>query len=167
MPHIWLHIKQIQKFSLYKSCYTNKNKFCGERQFYVCLCIYILKCYNIFFNLSFHISPSVNNNLKSILKVGLEINPLQLSDAGVYGVKLENPLGEDSSEGKLNVRKVFQPPRFTQKFTDLQQVRIYSTYSYMFILINASNSALRQYTLYLQKVIHFGVKYSITIFKTQ
>ncbi|CAH2103000.1 unnamed protein product [Euphydryas editha] len=55
-------------------------------------------------------------------KVGLEINPLELPDAGVYSVKLVNPLGEDSSEGKINVRKVFQPPRFTQKFTDLQQL---------------------------------------------
>ncbi|XP_045774450.1 obscurin isoform X4 [Maniola jurtina] len=55
-------------------------------------------------------------------RVGLEINPLELSDAGVYGVKLVNPLGEDSTEGKINVRKVFQPPRFTQKFTDLQQL---------------------------------------------
>ncbi|XP_039752215.1 obscurin-like isoform X4 [Pararge aegeria] len=55
-------------------------------------------------------------------RVGLEINPLELPDAGVYAVKLVNPLGEDSTEGKLNVRKVFQPPRFTQKFTDLQQL---------------------------------------------
>ncbi|XP_034830933.2 obscurin isoform X5 [Maniola hyperantus] len=55
-------------------------------------------------------------------RVGLEINPLELPDAGVYGVKLVNPLGEDSTEGKINVRKVFQPPRFTQKFTDLQQL---------------------------------------------
>ncbi|XP_023945004.2 obscurin isoform X3 [Bicyclus anynana] len=55
-------------------------------------------------------------------RVGLEINPLELPDAGVYSVKLVNPLGEDSTEGKLNVRKVFQPPRFTQKFTDLQQL---------------------------------------------
>ncbi|XP_046962519.1 obscurin isoform X2 [Vanessa cardui] len=55
-------------------------------------------------------------------KVSLEINSLELPDAGVYSVKLVNPLGEDSTEGKINVRKVFQPPRFTQKFTDLQQL---------------------------------------------
>ncbi|XP_026738493.1 obscurin isoform X2 [Trichoplusia ni] len=55
-------------------------------------------------------------------RVGLEINPLELPDAGVYGVKLVNPLGEDSSEGTINVRKVFQPPTFSQKFTDLQQL---------------------------------------------
>ncbi|XP_050346614.1 obscurin isoform X2 [Nymphalis io] len=55
-------------------------------------------------------------------KVGLEISSLELPDAGVYSVKLVNPLGEDTTEGKINVRKVFQPPRFTQKFTDLQQL---------------------------------------------
>ncbi|CAH0724488.1 unnamed protein product, partial [Brenthis ino] len=55
-------------------------------------------------------------------KVGLEINPLEVSDAGTYGVSLVNPLGEDRSEGTLHVRKVFQPPRFTQRFTDLQQL---------------------------------------------
>ncbi|XP_045498877.1 obscurin isoform X7 [Colias croceus] len=55
-------------------------------------------------------------------RVGLEINPLKLSDAGVYSVKLINPLGEDKTEGKVNVRKVYQPPAFTQRFTDLQQL---------------------------------------------
>ncbi|XP_037298736.1 obscurin isoform X2 [Manduca sexta] len=55
-------------------------------------------------------------------RVGLEINPVEMPDAGVYGVKLVNPLGEDSSEGKINVRKVYQPPTFAQKFTDLQQL---------------------------------------------
>ncbi|XP_038208119.1 obscurin isoform X2 [Zerene cesonia] len=55
-------------------------------------------------------------------RVGLEINPLKLSDAGVYAVKIVNPLGEDKTEGKVNVRKVYQPPAFTQKFTDLQQL---------------------------------------------
>lgn len=54
--------------------------------------------------------------------MGLEINPVEMPDAGVYGVKLVNPLGEDASEGKITVRKVFQPPTFSQKFTDLQQV---------------------------------------------
>lgn len=44
------------------------------------------------------------------------------ADAGVYSVRLSNPLGEDTSEAKLNVRKVFQPPTFSHKFTDLQQV---------------------------------------------
>ncbi|XP_050680436.1 obscurin isoform X3 [Leptidea sinapis] len=55
-------------------------------------------------------------------RVGLEINPAQVSDAGVYSVRITNPLGEDGTEGKLNVRKIYQPPVFTQKFTDLQQL---------------------------------------------
>ncbi|XP_059058380.1 obscurin, partial [Achroia grisella] len=55
-------------------------------------------------------------------RVGLEINPLETPDAGVYAVQLVNPLGEDSSEGKLTVRKVFKPPSFSQRFTDLQQL---------------------------------------------
>ncbi|CAH0405571.1 unnamed protein product [Chilo suppressalis] len=55
-------------------------------------------------------------------RVGLEISPVELPDAGVYGVKLVNPLGEDSSEGPVHVRKVYSPPTFSQKFTDLQQL---------------------------------------------
>ncbi|XP_068626397.1 obscurin [Battus philenor] len=55
-------------------------------------------------------------------RVGLEINPIEPSDAGVYGVTLRNPLGEDSSDAKVNVRKIYQPPTFSQKFSDLQQL---------------------------------------------
>ncbi|KAI5632857.1 immunoglobulin i-set domain-containing protein [Phthorimaea operculella] len=55
-------------------------------------------------------------------RVGLEINPVELPDSGVYSVKLVNPLGEDESEGKINVRKVYMPPTFSQKFSDLQQL---------------------------------------------
>uniref|UniRef100_A0A2A4JMB9 Hemolin n=1 Tax=Heliothis virescens TaxID=7102 RepID=A0A2A4JMB9_HELVI len=55
-------------------------------------------------------------------RVGLEINPVELPDAGVYGIKLVNPLGEDASEGTINVRKVYSAPTFSQKFTDLQQL---------------------------------------------
>ncbi|XP_063549021.1 obscurin isoform X4 [Cydia strobilella] len=55
-------------------------------------------------------------------RVGLEITPMELPDAGVYSVKLVNPLGEDTTQGKIDVRKVYQPPRFSQKFTDLQQL---------------------------------------------
>jgi hypothetical protein len=54
--------------------------------------------------------------------VGLEIKPAKLSDAGNYLCQLKNPLGEDESTAKASVRKVFQAPNFTQKFTDLQQV---------------------------------------------
>ncbi|XP_061708256.1 obscurin isoform X3 [Cydia pomonella] len=55
-------------------------------------------------------------------RVGLEITPMDIPDAGVYSVKLVNPLGEDTTQGKIDVRKVYQPPRFSQKFTDLQQL---------------------------------------------
>ncbi|KAL0901988.1 hypothetical protein ABMA27_007123 [Loxostege sticticalis] len=55
-------------------------------------------------------------------RVGLEINPVELPDAGKYAVKLVSPLGEDSSEGAVNVRKVYTPPTFSQRFTDLQQL---------------------------------------------
>lgn len=44
------------------------------------------------------------------------------SDAGTYGVTVTNPLGQDHSEAKAGVRKVFMAPSFTQRFTDLQQV---------------------------------------------
>lgn len=46
------------------------------------------------------------------------------SDAGVYGAKIVNPLGDDCSQGKATVRKVFMAPSFTQRFTDLQQVSL-------------------------------------------
>lgn len=55
-------------------------------------------------------------------KVGLEINPTEDGDAGVYACKLKNPLGEDTTKAEANVRKVYQPPTFAQKFTDSQQM---------------------------------------------
>lgn len=55
-------------------------------------------------------------------RVGLKIDHAVPSDAGVYGVTITNPLGKESTEGKAVVHKVFQPPTFTQKFTDLQQL---------------------------------------------
>lgn len=55
-------------------------------------------------------------------KVALHISNAIPSDAGQYQVKITNPLGTDSSEAKVVVHKVFQPPNFTQRFTDLQQV---------------------------------------------
>ncbi|XP_063238451.1 obscurin isoform X6 [Bacillus rossius redtenbacheri] len=54
-------------------------------------------------------------------KVGLEVKPAQLSDAGTYSCQLKNPLGSAESSAKASVRKVYQPPSFTQKFTDVQQ----------------------------------------------
>ncbi|KAL4713897.1 hypothetical protein ACJJTC_015551 [Scirpophaga incertulas] len=55
-------------------------------------------------------------------RVGLEISNVEMPDAGVYSVKLTSPLGEDSSEGHVQVRKVFTPPAFSQRFSDLQQL---------------------------------------------
>lgn len=55
-------------------------------------------------------------------KLGLEINPSEIKDAGTYGCRLTNPLGEDKTSSHAIVRKVYQKPHFTQRFTDLQQV---------------------------------------------
>ncbi|XP_026827528.1 obscurin isoform X4 [Ooceraea biroi] len=55
-------------------------------------------------------------------KVSLQINPCEPKDAGVYGCRLSNPLGEDTTSANAIVRKVYQSPIFTQKFTDLQQM---------------------------------------------
>ncbi|XP_018359776.1 PREDICTED: muscle M-line assembly protein unc-89 isoform X3 [Trachymyrmex cornetzi] len=55
-------------------------------------------------------------------KVGLQIDPCKPKDAGVYGCRLSNPLGEDAISANAIVRKVYQSPTFTQKFTDLQQL---------------------------------------------
>lgn len=52
----------------------------------------------------------------------MHIDNAKPSDAGVYRVIISNPMGTDSSEAKATVHKVFAPPVFTQKFTDLQQV---------------------------------------------
>ncbi|XP_022920655.2 obscurin isoform X3 [Onthophagus taurus] len=55
-------------------------------------------------------------------KVGLVIDKAIPSDAGHYAVTLSNPLGKDTTSGKATVHKVFAPPKFTQRFTDLQQL---------------------------------------------
>ncbi|XP_070156196.1 obscurin isoform X8 [Polyergus mexicanus] len=58
-------------------------------------------------------------------KVGLQIDPCEPKDAGVYGCRLSNPLGDDTTNANAIVRKVYQSPNFTQKFTDLQQLPTY------------------------------------------
>ncbi|XP_014485518.1 PREDICTED: muscle M-line assembly protein unc-89-like isoform X3 [Dinoponera quadriceps] len=55
-------------------------------------------------------------------KVSLEIKPCNVKDAGAYSCRLSNPLGEDTTGANAIVRKVYQSPTFTQKFTDLQQL---------------------------------------------
>ncbi|XP_018318315.1 muscle M-line assembly protein unc-89 isoform X3 [Mycetomoellerius zeteki] len=55
-------------------------------------------------------------------KVGLQIDSCKPKDAGIYGCRLSNPLGEDTISANAIIRKVYQSPTFTQKFTDLQQL---------------------------------------------
>ncbi|KAI4471482.1 immunoglobulin i-set domain [Holotrichia oblita] len=55
-------------------------------------------------------------------KVGLLIDKARPSDAGQYSVTILNPLGKDTTQAKAIVHKVYAPPKFTQKFTDLQQL---------------------------------------------
>lgn len=51
-------------------------------------------------------------------RVGLIINPAEVSDSGVYSCLLANPLGEDSSKCHGNVRKVFTKPHFSLRLFD-------------------------------------------------
>ncbi|XP_031784410.1 obscurin isoform X4 [Nasonia vitripennis] len=55
-------------------------------------------------------------------KLGLEINPSQGKDSGLYACELRNPHGSDKSSANASVRKIFQAPNFAQRFTDLQQM---------------------------------------------
>ncbi|XP_078034638.1 obscurin isoform X5 [Augochlora pura] len=55
-------------------------------------------------------------------KTELEINPCEPKDAGVYECRVANPLGEDTTKATANIRKVYTPPSFSQRFTDLQQL---------------------------------------------
>ncbi|XP_055374379.1 obscurin isoform X3 [Condylostylus longicornis] len=52
--------------------------------------------------------------------IGLVIHQAQTSDSGVYSCLLANPLGEDESKGKANVRKIYKKPCFDQKLADQQ-----------------------------------------------
>lgn len=52
--------------------------------------------------------------------VGLTINPAEVDDSGVYSCLLANPLGEDASKCRTNVRKVYKKPSFSQKLFDQQ-----------------------------------------------
>lgn len=58
-------------------------------------------------------------------KISLQINPCKLEDAGIYSCQLSNPLGEDTTNANVIVRKIYQLPIFTQRFTDLQQLPTY------------------------------------------
>lgn len=53
-------------------------------------------------------------------KVGIVINPSEISDSGVYSCLLANPLGEVESNVNVHVRKIYQKPNFLSRFSDLQ-----------------------------------------------
>lgn len=55
-------------------------------------------------------------------RVGLDIRPLAMNDVGKYDCTLTNRLGKASTSCNVAVRKVYQAPKFTQTFGDLQQV---------------------------------------------
>lgn len=52
-------------------------------------------------------------------KVGILINPSEITDTGVYQCLLANPLGETEAKVDVHVRKIFQKPNFLSRFTDL------------------------------------------------
>lgn len=53
-------------------------------------------------------------------KVGIIINPSEITDSGEYQCLLANPLGEVESNVSVHVRKIFQKPNFLSRFSDLQ-----------------------------------------------
>ncbi|KAG5678438.1 hypothetical protein PVAND_008111 [Polypedilum vanderplanki] len=53
-------------------------------------------------------------------RVGIIINPSEISDSGVYQCLLANALGEVESKVNVHVRKIFQRPNFISRFGDLQ-----------------------------------------------
>lgn len=53
-------------------------------------------------------------------KVGIVINPSEITDSGEYQCLLANPLGEVESRVNVHVRKIFQRPNFVSRFSDLQ-----------------------------------------------
>ncbi|XP_046395310.1 obscurin isoform X4 [Ischnura elegans] len=55
-------------------------------------------------------------------RVGLQVKPAHLDDSGQYECILTNPIGSASSSAKAAVRKIYQAPKFTQTFGNLQQL---------------------------------------------
>lgn len=53
-------------------------------------------------------------------KVGIVINPAEITDSGEYQCLLANPLGEVESRVDVHVRKIYQKPNFVSRFSDLQ-----------------------------------------------
>lgn len=53
-------------------------------------------------------------------RVGIVINPSEISDTGIYQCLLANPLGEVEANVNVAVRKIYQRPNFLSRFSDLQ-----------------------------------------------
>ena len=58
-------------------------------------------------------------------KFALEIDKAEKKDEGEYKIYLNNELGERAAEARVTVRKIYQAPCFTQKFSDVQQLPTY------------------------------------------
>lgn len=103
-----------------------------DRTFATCdgrkVCMYAV-AYGVKYDFSYPIS-----------QVMLEIQPSAVGDSGVYGCQLVNPLGEDTCKANGTVKKVFEPPSFVKKLTDLQQVSISKNVSQQYQ--STSNSKL-------------------------
>lgn len=55
-------------------------------------------------------------------KVGLEVLDTNTGDAGQYSCTLTNKLGSAKSDCQVGIRKLYQAPAFTQRFSHIQQV---------------------------------------------
>lgn len=55
-------------------------------------------------------------------KVVLEMDKVKKSDEGEYQLTLTNPAGTESGKARVNVRKIYSAPVFTQRFSDQQQL---------------------------------------------
>jgi hypothetical protein len=53
----------------------------------------------------------------------LKVPAATMQTAGVYAINLSNKLGATSSQCDVDVKKVYEKPKFTNRFTDTQQVR--------------------------------------------
>lgn len=56
-------------------------------------------------------------------KVGLEIQDINTGNAGQYTCTLTNSLGSAASNCQVGVRKLYQAPVFTQRFSHNHQVK--------------------------------------------
>jgi hypothetical protein len=64
-------------------------------------------------------------------RVGIILNPAEVSDTGMYQCLLANPLGETEARTEVHVRKIFQKPNFVTRLVNKTKYKI-------FILIGAT-----------------------------